>query len=325
MPQDLRKRNGPPPNPPRKHHYIPSFYLSRWCTRSDRLLCQYSKPNGHIVPNRRAPSATGFVDKLYELKGLAPDLSSVVETEFFKPVDTAAADALALIEADGNRAKWDSRRRTAWSIFLHSLLVRSPEDVAILKQTWHELLKSDVISDWEEHYQKVRQPEDAQTFLDHMNSQPDDLFDRSAMKTLVSILDGSNVARRMFGMKWHVVDTSNVDFTFLTSDRPVIRTNGLLIDGGHLALPIAPRKLFIAARDEEALRRLLTISKRQLVREVNRQVCDHAVKYVWGIDDSQLSYVKKHFATKEQPQLACTNPEQRRRIAERMRPPSSLR
>ena len=275
-----RLSNNPPPNPPHRHHYIPSFYLSRWATGHDGRLCQYSRPHNRVVRNRRHPTATGFADKLYELRGLEDDLANAVETKFFSPVDNAAADALALMEAEGNRARWDSRRRTGWAVFLHSLLLRAPEDVSAFKETWRYLMNADELRQWEERYQEIRKPGDAATFQEHMANLPADTHDRSAMNALVSMIDGGNVARKIHHMLWHVIDTSDADFDFLTSDRPI-----------------------------------LAMSHRQSLRECNRQTCGYAVKYVYGVDDSQLSFVIKHFATKDQPRLAQASAKQRQDMA----------
>jgi hypothetical protein len=267
------------------------------------------------VPNRRHPGATGFADKLYELRGLADDLANAVETKFFSPIDNAAADALKLMEAEGNRARWDSRTRTGWAVFLHSLLLRAPEDVAAFKKTWRYLMSADELGQWEERYQTIRKPGDAATFREHMENLAADTHDRSAMNALVSMMDGGNVAQAIHYMLWHVIDAFHADYDFLTSDRPIIRTNGIMIEGGHLALPIGPRKIFIAAKDEAALRPILAMSHRQLVRECNRQMCDYAVKYVYGVDDTQLPFVAKHFASKDQPRLAQASLKQRREMA----------
>ncbi|MCJ8139577.1 DUF4238 domain-containing protein [Falsirhodobacter halotolerans] len=310
--------NNPPPNPPHRHHYIPSFYLSRWATGTDGKLCQYSRPYDRIVPKRKYPSATGFAEKLYELRGLNNDLANEIETKFFSPVDNAAADALKLIEEQGNRTRWDSRCRTGWSMFLHSLLLRAPEDIAAFKDTWRYLLLSDDLGRWEERYQEIRKAEDPKSFYEHLSNQSSDVHDRSAMSALVHIMDGGKVAHAIYNMIWHIIDISGADFDFLTSDRPIIRTNGLLVEGGHLALPIGPRRLFVAARDKAALRPILAMSHRQLVRECNRQVCDYAVRFVYGADDSQLDFVSKHQATKDQPRLAQASADQRRKIAAAM-------
>lgn len=277
------------------------------------------------MPHRKYPAATGFADKLYELKGLEADLANAAETKFFSPVDNAAADALTLLEAQGNHAHWDSRRRAGWAVFLHSLLLRAPEDIAAFKDTWRHLMTADYLGHWEKKYQEVRKPDDATTLHQHMTNLHADTHDRSAMSALVSMLNGGNVAKKIHSMIWHIIDTSDSDFDFLTSDRPIIRTNGLMIEGGHLALPIGPRKLFVAAKDEAALRPIVALSSRKLVRECNRQICDYAVKFVYGIDDSQLPFVTKHFATKDQPRLAQASLKQRQRIAETMRVPPDLR
>lgn len=302
-------------NPPHRHHYIPAFYLSRWATGTDNRVCQFSKPYNRVVPNRRHPNATGFVDKLYELKGLDPDFTNAAETKFFSPVDNAASDALDLIEHEGNYARWDSRRRSAWAVFLHSLLLRTPEDVAAFKETWRYLMISDHLGMWEERYQNVRKPNDASTLKEHMKNLHTDTHDRSAMSALVSMLNGGNVARKINDMLWHIIDTSDADFDLLTSDRPIIRTNGLMIEGGHLALPIGPRTLFVAAKDQSALYPIISLSRRKLVRECNRQVASYAVKYVYGTDDRNLPFISKHFATKEQPRLAQSSLKQRQQIA----------
>lgn len=283
---------------------------------NDGRLCQHSRPHDRVKPIRKHPTATGYVEKLYELKGLEPERANIAETEFFSPVDNAAADALILMESAGNQARWDSRRRGGWAVFLHSLLLRSPEDVAAFKENWLHFMSSDALSRWESTYQDVRKSSDPATFKDDMAKQSIENYERSAMITMIHTLNRGRVAQHIQNMLWHIVDTSDADFDFLTSDRPVIRTNGLLIEGGHLALPIGPRKLFLAARDLAALEPILKMSMRQLVREVNRQVCSYAVKYVWGIDDSQLPFVEKHLATKDQPRLAQLSDKQRQEISE---------
>jgi len=179
-------------------------------------------------------------------------------------------------------------------------------------------MSADELGQWEERYQKIEKPGDSATFQEHMAGLPSDTHDRSAMNALVSMMDGGNVARKIHHMLWYVIDTSDADLDFLTSDRPVIRINGLMIEGGNLTLPIGPRKLYVAARDEAALRPILAMSHRHLVRECNRQVCDYAVKYIYGVDDTHLPFVAKHFATKDQPRLAQASLKQRQKMAATM-------
>ncbi|MBU1336050.1 MAG: DUF4238 domain-containing protein [Alphaproteobacteria bacterium] len=301
-----RMSNGPPPNPPKKHHYIPAFYLSRWATGEDGRLCQCSKPYDRVVVNRRHPEAIGFVERLYELEGLNEELAQQVESKFFSPVDSAAADALALMEAEGNRANWDSRRRSAWSLFLHGMLVRAPEDITEFKAGWRRLMLSDDTGEWQARYDEIRKPDDPTTYQEYMLAIPEANHNRSAMRALIGMIDNANIGLNMNQMIWTVIDTPKDEYPLLTSDRPVIRTNGMMIKNGHIAIPIGPYRMFLAAKDEAAMRYLRQIQPRQLVRENNRQVCDYAVKYVYGVDDRQIEFVRKHFGTKKQPRLMAS-------------------
>lgn len=318
------RSNNPPPSPPHRHHYIPSFYLSRWATGNDGRLCQYSRPHNSVVRNRKHPTATGFADKLYELRGLEDDLANAVETKFFSACRQRGSRCPG-VDGNGGQSGALGHSPQNWMGGISPL-------ATLARPRRRSLVQGDLALPHECRRARSvggavsgdRKPGDAATFQEHMANLPADTDDRSAMNALVSMMDGGNVAKKIHYMLWHVIDTSDADFDFLTSDRPLIRTNGLMIEGGHLAIPIGPRKLFVAARDEAALRPILAMSRRQLVRECNRQMCDYAVKFVYGVDDSQLSFVAKYFATKDQPRLAQASLKQRQEMAATMlAPPKS--
>ncbi|UYQ73553.1 DUF4238 domain-containing protein [Pelagibacterium flavum] len=125
----------------------------------------------------------------------------------------------------------------------------------------------------------------------------------SAMRALIKLIDGKGVGEKMNALTWAVIDTTGAEHELLTSDRPIIRTNGLMAENGHLALPIGPRKLFLAAKDVETVDRISSIPTAELVTEANRQVVEFAVRFVYGTDDRQLRFVQNRMATKEQPRI----------------------
>jgi len=86
---------------PLKHH-LPVFYLNRWIGEDGRL-CQFSRAHNDVVPNRRYPSQTGFVERLYELPGFPPEKAQWVEERFMQPLNSLAAEALAVLESDNSR------------------------------------------------------------------------------------------------------------------------------------------------------------------------------------------------------------------------------
>src|ERR1700728_2171620 len=113
---------------PIDHHYLPVFYLSRW-TGVDGCVCRFSRPNGTNVKAKRVvPKGTAFEPMLYE----------GMEREFMARVDTEAAEALNLLERGTPENGWNSRMRSAWSRFLHTQLLRAPEDMAQLRTSVRE-------------------------------------------------------------------------------------------------------------------------------------------------------------------------------------------
>ncbi len=86
----------------------------------------------------------------------------------------------------------------------------------------------------------------------------------------------------------------------LTSDRPVIMTNGLADPNAHMAIPIAPRLLFIAAKRPSFLNNVISMPADNLTELVNNKVCEQAVKFVYGEDDRQLRFVEKRLGKRVQ-------------------------
>lgn len=291
-----------PPKPPTKHHYIPVFYLKRWAG-SDGRLCQYTRPiPGKIAAVRRAPSATGFLHRAYELRGFKPELAQQVESTFFRPVDNEASDALVLMEIHGNRAVWTQPLRSAWTRFILSLLMRSPEDVALFRQLYsHLFYKSDPAIEAE--YQSRRQHGEPETYAEFAESMPLSAVEQHMFEMYFELIDNVNVGSHINKMIWRVFDFPQHCHPLLTSDRPLIRTNGLDRPGTHIALPIGPHKLFVASIDPDVIEGLLAQRPSIIAREVNKLTVESAARYVYGVDDRQMRFVSNRFGKNPQPRI----------------------
>lgn len=90
---------------PRKHHYVPVFYLKQW-TGTDRQLCEYKSLGGRILTRRTFPDGTGYEKDLYRVDGLPEALAYEVESKFMRMVDTEANYALEKI-ISGDGTPWD--------------------------------------------------------------------------------------------------------------------------------------------------------------------------------------------------------------------------
>lgn len=210
------------------------------------------------------------------------------------------------MESAGNAAIWSNSLKSAWSKFIHSLLLRCPEDLATFREVWRVLLVEDATGEWEDKYQSIRTSNDPLTFQEYMANIPRHERSESTLRALIGMIDSETVGIKTNNLVWHVRDTSSARHELLTSDRPVLRTNGLLQPGGHLALAIGPRRLFIATRDKQTLSNILRLSDDKLVQANNEHVVAGAARYVYGTDDRQLRFVQNRFGEEPQPRLVVS-------------------
>ena len=92
-------------------------------------------------------------------------------------------------------------------------------------------------------------------------------------------------------MRWSIVTFKNARHTLLTSDRPIIMTNGLVKPRDHLAIPIGPLALFVGTNIEESDNIIRNMNPRALMAQVNDRVASQAKTFVYGADDGQLRFV----------------------------------
>jgi Protein of unknown function (DUF4238) len=238
-----------------KDHYIPVFYLSQW-NGADHQLCEFSKgPDGKINPERIGPKGTGFMRGLYSVPDLPPEKARYVETEFMQKLDDKAARALQAMLAAGTRdINLSDTLSEAWASFLYSLILRVPETMTTMqKQLDGRKLK--------------------------------------VQEALPVFLKPGLVVRELVAMQWRTKLLTSASRTMLTSDRPVIMTNGFAHHEGHVAIPLSPTTLFVATRNAQTYSKINAMSDDLTVKAVNSKVCEQAVDYVYGVDDRQLRFV----------------------------------
>ena len=168
------------PRPDQKHHYLPVFYLRQW-SGGDGRLCEFSRPYGVVKPRMTHPDGTGYVRGLYRIEGLPPDTMNVIETEFLKPTDGLAADALKALVAGAPLAK--ENMRYSWTRFILSLMLRYPEAIEEMKRQ----LRANV----GRMYAATRQATDPPTFGEYEAQAGTDEMARLHGKLLMDLMQDS--------------------------------------------------------------------------------------------------------------------------------------
>jgi hypothetical protein len=279
-----------PPKKLPKHHYIPVFYMQQW-TNGNGRLCEYSRPYKKVERRRTSPKGTGYVRGLYRLPNVPDAKAELVETIYMQVVDDGASRALRiLLDDNAGPAKMTDLMKTYWARFLHCLILRNPEYITAMS-----ILLAQNVGDYvdviKKDYEKESKPTDPATFEEYKRQFIANPLNTFAPRIINRIVDNQNIIRHMCNMSWNVVHFTNSPHLLLTSDRPIIMTNGVGIPEAHIALPISPSKLFIAFNDEAGYRKVRALPPKELIRASNTRVVEQARKYAYGFSDADLSFV----------------------------------
>ncbi|MBE2993058.1 DUF4238 domain-containing protein [Sphingomonas sp. CFBP 13603] len=277
-------------NPPLDHHYIPQFLLHEWTV--DGKLHRFQKPTpGKIVEHRKPTRAVGFRERLYEIPEYPPETAQSIEQGFMKTLDDTAAIAHKLLLAK-NFADLDQTHRSAWTRFLLSLMLRTPDNLAAYKAGFAAVYDTPT-SDIQAKYEAQKGPHDppmAEEFLKlHQPMAPL----TAALIQLPHVMQNKGLGQHIIKMGWSVAEVTRG--AFLISDEVLITSNGLGKDDGHIVMPISPTKVFIATNNKKTLDTIIGMGEPDLVKTANAQIVGRAKYFVGAHNMSQKRFIENRF------------------------------
>lgn len=282
---------------PIRHHFLPVFYLKNWRGDDGRLV-EFSTPFRDVVkPKRVHPKGTGYIDKLYAMDGFPGKISYEIEQNFLSPVDSRASVAMkALLSATDVRLQ----DRDAWSHFAMTLLMRMPTEILLLKEIAKKIethLADSLFSMFLRHC-----PPD---FHDEMHKAIEEIKSSSmerAVRHVMRHMSSEELIAKISEMEWRVLDVSSAPYELLSSDRPIaVVRNGNSAESTVIALPISPKKLFVAATHRDLIKEFQAASPKKVVQAMNTEVVTGAHRFVYGSSDRQLAFVRNHFGRSNSP------------------------
>lgn len=267
---------------------------------ADGKLCEYSKRRDMIYKRRVYPVQTAFVDRLYETRGVPAANAQQIEERFMSPIDGWASRSLTMLENGDKRIHRDPKFRSAWSLFILTLLMRMPEDLQTLDVALEVAWKRE-IAKLEVKYLKVTA--DAGSLYAFIDTHDPEHMSRWKMEVACTLMDHDGIGQLLNDMRWFVVDSHDCEIDFLTSDRPVLMSETLTDPESYVFVPISPRKLFVAVNDAQVGERIWFRPRTDLTRAVNDLVVGHAKRFAYGKDDSQLGFVSERLSKRPQKSL----------------------
>jgi len=281
-----------------KHHYLPEFYLKQWAGPDGRL-CEFSNPYNKVKPRMTHPGGTGYVENLYRIANAPPNLQDVFETRFLSIADGQAAEALRVM-VDENAVPTD-HLKIAWARFMMSLVYRTPEGVArsteMIRKHYEEGTN---FEEFQAEYARIKKSEDPETVQEYLQTGMPRIIGRTMINHLMDIIESPRVLEALSTMKWFIVRSNDVRFPLLTSDRPIVMTNGISHPNSHMIMPISPRYNFLAARTDDEIAKMRRIWQDGVMTSaLNDNVIRQARKYAYGTDDRQLRFVANRLGEKK--------------------------
>jgi hypothetical protein len=231
------------------HHYIPGFYLEQWTDPKSRQLVEYCRRYKGVIARPTFPAGTGYVPGLYKLPGAPQGDEYIIETKLMSSIDNWAARALQRMMVDGEPpGKLDSPEALGWCQFLYSLIVRNPEHLVRIKEKLTSLDAGEILEYVRNDYPNIRGPGDPENFDDFKAVFIKNPIEVPAVRVLPELVKSKRVVRMLASFKWQTATVNTAKCPLLTSDRPIIMSNGLIQPDAHIVLPISPRRLFIATK-----------------------------------------------------------------------------
>ena len=286
---------------PLKHHYAPVFYLKRWARANGQVL-EYRLFQGRLAHKWKFASATGFERELYAVRSRSdPQARQEVERRFMSRVDHHAAQALDMMERTGAPpGDGEPELRNGWARFLMSLLHRSPQRIARLREAVVENSR-ETMEKVRLRYDELRGPDDPASSEEYLaRHDAGAMGDEVLAELLPTIIDSQRIGDALVRMQWGYARLDGAKHSLLTCDSPLSMSNGLGHRDSFVVLPVAPDAFFVAGRPE-VVRSFTTQGTDALVRGLNDAVVGQARHMVVAADEFQDRFVLNRFGRVPEP------------------------
>lgn len=283
----------------RRHHYIPQFWIKRWCGEDGMVARFMKQPTGFVNSLRRPPKSVGYWDGLYSPPVGIPDKLQLEEL-FFKKLDDKYSKLFKKLENDVIHLEGEEAHTLA--VFILTLMHRTPDgllDFYKASEKQLELVREEI----RPKYEQLRGSGDPLTVEEYEAQEGPEAGRRTSYRLLPRLVVNKAVVEFLAGMSWRIFEADGRARRLLLGDDPLIRTNGLKQLDGHLAFPLSPTKLVVAAYKESTLDALATDRRIDLFARVNRQSVQSARHFVIAEDERQAAFIRKHFGAELRPTL----------------------
>ncbi len=265
-------------NTPKKHHYIPQFYLKHWA-HADGRVPFYRRDTDGIAKSFVATEATAFQTRLYAFERVEPAKQALVEQCFGESIESPVAPLYERLAVGPltTLSDFTADERETWARFVMASRLRLPDVVKDLKQSAATELRRSLTEDHPDI------PQDEETAAAWVERNYVGLIDNFGMMLLPDLITDPEKTAWMCNLQWWIEDLGQSNVQLLTADRPVFISADLNKSTGLLALPLSSRRIFFAASNSALKTVTAQWGVAEAARRCNRSIVAQAERWVYGI------------------------------------------
>lgn len=229
------------PNGPKRHHYVPRFYLKGFTSLTDPEEIHVFRPGQQ--PFSTGVWGVGFENNFYSYVDEHGTLDSHTVERYL--ADDIERPGNAVLTKIRNYQSISGKDKEEFARYASVLLTRVPKHRARSRALFPkaiEDLRTEILSEVEEA--RAQEPDESET-LDHFVAQATQILDEYKVQVPVKLLVNSispKYAWFLAQMRW-VFLTAPTRYKFVTSDNPVVFDEGMGLLGENKTEHMAPSKL----------------------------------------------------------------------------------
>ncbi|PKO25792.1 MAG: hypothetical protein CVU35_02350 [Betaproteobacteria bacterium HGW-Betaproteobacteria-8] len=235
-----------------RHHYVPQFYLREWYVSGKSAFWLYCRDDdGRLIFGHKSARSVGYQSGLYsvipEIFGIQTSVSNEFEEKFFSPLDSAASRVSRKLIKSG-LPSLSTEDRLVWSLFVNSLLERSPTRINEVKED-AKIIAEKCVYELKERFGMSET--DQRCFWEMLDIPA--ITNNAVLTGMVKWICDNETIRHFFDMAWVVIRLPEGKNHFLTGDTPVVVNGDNSGTPIHvLSLALSPSALLVMhTRDEE--------------------------------------------------------------------------
>lgn len=282
-----------------RHHYVPEFLQKPWTENSPDGKLEVFRLDLPNLPSRRhAPKYTGFEPDLFALSEdvIAGMEKQAIEKLFLRVIDNNAALVRIKMENEGLKSI-TTEERMDWARFLMSLRIRQPDIVDMLIQESATHLRA-TLNENPYEYEELATNEDAPTLEEWTEANFPGLIDNFGLSFFHELIDNQEIGEIILTMRWWLWDFAEAPHDLLLSDHPCIFTSNIKDPSCVIALPIHPRKAFLATKCDTAAKIIRQQQPRDLVIRINESIVNQARVRVYAKNETPRRFIQNRLARK---------------------------